>query len=329
MPTWQTVLGILSPLGVIGAVLSIWTFLWHRKESRHATLAVILREHLGAVQDLAVANKARRRAEQLQVSFPAGSHGTGAAKRMDDFVARYNEHIRTAQEKCRAMEREFLATQSRFPDRVTLHLKKLVKSTYRLGEVVQSGNFDAADIVQASLADEFKVLTNVARGWRLTSPLESFRRKRLERELAKSEPPRNDRFEIPQDRMDLIGRLITKRATDQRFNSFAVHAPRVIIDRPDVIKGEKVVEELEKEQFKIVFQDGTTETLSLAEFVCFTYQLIFISVEMKELAEKLDRGGFGPVQVQISTELSIPDLMKPDMVRALLDKTDFSAVPSD
>ena len=330
MPTWQICIMVVSAMvGVIGLWLAFWTFCWNKKESRHQALSAILRDFVAAMQQLVEANKARRTAEELRFAFPAAERAPDAVNTAEEKIERYGTLIASASDSYKKAEREIAATGFRFPDRVRHVLRQAILDLAELGNLVNNGRFDAADVQQAKVEDTYKRLMRLARGWRLTSPFEALRKNRLDRKLIKQDQTPKEKYKIEQDRMDVILGLVHKRFTDEVGNSFAVHPPQIMLQDPDVARRDSVVDELEGQRFRVVFQDGTAEFLSFPEFVVFIYNVIFAAVQMRDIAQKLKRGGFGPVDVQVKTQFSIQDLMRSEMVKAILGKVEFSATPCD
>jgi hypothetical protein len=329
MPTWQICVTVVSAaVGVGGLLAGLWTFAWNRKESRHQALAVVLREVISALQQLVEARRVGKMAQELEIAFPRGTPSEEAAQRIDDNNKRYNDLIQSASDTAKKAERELAAVAFRFPDSVRRCAGKVMKDLFCLGQLVNDEQFDAADIQKAKVEGAYASLMRVARGWRLTSPFEAFRSRRAKKNAEDERAVSSGKFHVSRERMELIFRLVHKRLGTQRASSFAVLPPKALVDEPDIIHRDTVIDELAGSNFKVVFQDGTSEVLSLAELMVFVYQVVFLAVQMRDIAEKLGKGGFGEVKVEIETVISIPDIMQPNVVKALLQKVEFSRTPS-
>jgi len=330
MSVFQIYSFVIVPLVTIGnLLLALWTFAWHKKESRHQALASLLKKMMYTVQLTIEARRALGTAMELERSFSQSEKHSQALQRADCERRHYEETVANACKAFREMELELVTTGFRFPDKIRKSLNTAAKQLADFGHLVQDRRCDAADIKNGELADTYKAIMRQARGWRLTDPFEAWRRNRKKKGPDDDTSLKASEFDIDSERMDLIDHLIWKRMTAQSGQAFAVHPPRVIVDDPAVRERDSVIDELRNERFKVVFQDGTTELLGLAEFVFFTYQLIFLQVQMADIEKKLQKGDFGPAEVQLTFQVSIPELMRPELVKAVLSKVDFSSVPVD
>ncbi|HEY2787289.1 MAG TPA: hypothetical protein VGJ05_20185, partial [Fimbriiglobus sp.] len=88
--------------------------------------------------------------------------------------------------------------------------------------------------------------------------------------------------------------------------------------------------ELRSSVFTLVFQDGTVKMLSLPELMAFVFNLITFKLQTTEI-EAMVRAAQPnvPREIQVSFQFSMHEIMKPEMVKALLEKVNFSDVPSD
>jgi len=316
-------------IGLGGVCIALWNHLWNKKESRHEALSSVLKKLLKTVQMTVEANNALRIAQELERSFADPQKHKQALQRARHERRHYQELVARAQTAFRDMEVELGATGFRFPDRIRKSLTKAAKQLAEFGRLVQNERCDAADVKNGQLADAYKALMRQARGWRLTDPVESWSHKRVNKKIEQETPPGKGEFEIKPERMRRIGQLVYRRLTDQASQSFAVHAPKQILDDPGVLTRESIIEELRDKHFKVVFQEGSAEVLSLPELVCFIYELIFLQVETRDVVHKLDKGGFGPTQIELTLEISVPELMRPEVVKAILSKVEFSSVPCE
>lgn len=130
--------------------------------------------------------------------------------------------------------------------------------------------------------------------------------------------------------MDRIGALVGKRIADQGGNRFTVHPPKKLIDNPEICQADDVIEQLEASVFEVVFQDGTYEMLTFAELMVFVYQLIIVMANLIKIQETMgetlaEKGA----EIKLNISFSVDEIMKPEVVKQLLSKIDFSDSPSN
>src|SRR5262249_55577463 len=137
-------------------------------------------------------------------------------------------------------------------------------------------------------------------------------------------------YELTGKAMEEILELVHKRATTEAKNTFAVHPPRKLLERPEIAKSDKVIEELEDSVFVVAFQDGTARMMSLAELMVFTYNLLMLAYQSMEVVQMMQAvPSPGPRGVSVRFTMSIEEVMRPALVKALLEKIEFSKEPSD
>lgn len=130
--------------------------------------------------------------------------------------------------------------------------------------------------------------------------------------------------------MDGVLELLHKRATTQSHNEFVVHPPRIVLNDPSILKSDDAVARLKNSIFSVVFQDGTAKMLSLPELLAFVFSLIPVAQQVQEVGEMISAGRHkGTHTVNISYQISMYQIMQPEMAKALLDKVSFSEVSSD
>jgi hypothetical protein len=242
-------------------------------------------------------------------------------------VEEYGAHIKSAHEEFRAAEAELAARSFRFPDKVTALTKTAQESLAEFGRLINAGMFDKADLQMAKFRDDYTQIAREGRGWRLADPLEGvlrhFRRK-------KPEDSHADRYELTGKAMEEIMELVHKRATTEAKNAFTVHPPRKLLERPEIAKSDKVIEEIEDSVFVVAFQDGTARMMTLVELMVFTYNLLMLAYQSKEVAQMMQTVPSSvPREVSAKFTMSIDAVMRPAMVMALLEKIEFSKDPSD
>jgi hypothetical protein len=324
--TWLAVGG--AAIGGIGLVYGMVSNYWNRHESRLDALAKVLQPLTRAAQHLSKANKNRQKCEQLKRSFPNPEAAKEASIRLETFMTEYSESVKDGEKEFKQAESEFLARSFRFPDRISHLTKSSIDALSKFGVAVNDGYFDEADVAFAKYTDEYKSILMAGRGWRLTDPFEGLK-KRFKKE--KAEPPKVSPYELTEKEMQTVLGLIHKRTSSQGHNTFAVHPPRKLLDHPEIATSNDVIKELEDSVFYVVFQDGTGQILTLTELMFFTSQLIFILAQMRDIAKMMEavssQGGETNVKVQM--DVSIDQIMRPEMVKVLLSKLDFSKTASD
>lgn len=330
-------------IGIAGFLYGLFRDKWSRTESRLDSLGKVLSPQVRAAQDLMQANNARRIAEQLKHSFPLPRESKLEGVRVEsefpsatpEVVARvnalikdYNEYLASSQKHFREAEAELATRHFRFPARIAKDIKSLQESLSEFGRLINHGFTDRADVQFAQFRDQYKAITDTARGWRLADPFEWIRARF--RRTEKRPDPGSSEFELTKEEMDGVMELVHIRATSQAENTFALHPPQKLIDNPEIAKSDDVIDELKESVFTAVFQDGTVKLLSLPELIAFTYNLIVLAHEWQQLekifaATRPDH----PTEFNMSFKFSMRDLMTTETVKALLAKVDFSNTPSD
>jgi hypothetical protein len=311
-------------------MLAIYSFfygnLWSRRETRLDALSKVLQPMLKAAQHLHEANSNRRTAEQLKVSFPEPENAAEAVQRVNGFVEGFNDNLESGRVEFRAAEAEFASRWFRFPDRITRLVKTAMGSLSEYARKVNAGMCEQAELQFVKFRDDYNQIAREGRGWRLADPFEGIRHHF--RKDKKEETP--DRYELSEKDMGAIMDLVHKRATSQAHNTFAVHGPKKLLERPEIAKSDKVIEELEDSVFVVAFQDGTTRMMTLVELMMFTFNLIHLKQQMIEVERMMEASSHpGPADVQVSFRIPMDELMRPEMVKFLLDRIAFSDVPSD
>lgn len=312
-------------LGVLGFLFGILSFRWNRRESRLDALSKILQPLVKAAQHLHDANTCRRTCEQLKASFPVPEAAPEATQRVAMMAADYGVHVKEARDAFRLGESELASRSFRFPDKVAKLVGKAVESLSEFGRLVNGGIFDKADLQFVKFRDDYGQITKVGRGWRLADPLEGIKRyfRKKKHEAAKS------RYDLTECEMDAILELVHKRATSQARNTFAVHPPKKLLDRPEIAQSETAIEQLDQSVFVAVFQDGTSKKMSFVELMVFTFNLIVLAQQYHDVTRMMLAVPEAPRDIKVSVRFSINEIMRPEMVRFLLSKISFSTVASD
>jgi len=260
---WGVVGGTVGVLGVTWGVLS---FHWNRRESRLEALSKVLQPMIRAAQQLHRANDLRRQCEILKRSFPE----TGAKEahaRIESMIEDYGKAISEGEDQFRLAQAENESRIFRFRDKIARLVYTAKSSLSEFGQHVNAGKFNEADLQFAKFGDDYAAVKRAGRGLRLAAPFEGVR-KYLNR---KPSTPKPGKFELSEKEMQGVMGLLHRRATTQAGNTFAVHPPQKLLDRPNVAKSDEVIDELEKSVFVVVYQGGTNKMLSLPELVVFLF----------------------------------------------------------
>jgi hypothetical protein len=122
------------------------------------------------------ANSDRQTAEQLKHSYPdAKEKHPEVVIRVNDLVESYNKSMKSSETEFRNAEAEFASAYFRFPDAVTNLIRTVMESLGEMSKLTCSGLSDQADLQFAKFRDDYKKVTNEARGWRLSDPIEWIR----------------------------------------------------------------------------------------------------------------------------------------------------------
>jgi hypothetical protein len=330
---WQLSTTLVSvAFGVVGTVFGCWSFFWTRKHKLLDELSDILRLYVSGLRQLTEANNARRSGEGLRHSFPDGGTRGEAVKRANELVVMYNSLIPEAKQTCHNVEIEIAANILKFPDAIRKELSCAGDDLLRLGQLVNQGLWDAADVQAGCVKDKYRRIVRLGRGWRLRNPFKVMVGASENKEPDKIQTrdvASRDSYMISEPRMKVIMDLLHKRMTSQIQRSFAVHPPQKVIDNPELLRGEIDIDSLRDLQFKVAFQDGETQTLAFHELMVLTHELIFVAIQMIDIEAKLSKGGFSEATVEIKTSISPKDIMQPATVQALLEKIEFSAIPAE
>jgi hypothetical protein len=318
----HTVLALVGTIfGVLGTIFGIVSHRWAKRESRLDTLGKILHPYVRCAQSLMMANNNRRTCERLKHSFPDPSKVPDVVEKVNELVGKYGELAKAAEQDFRTAEAEFAARHFRFPDNISKVLGAVQKTLSELGRLVNEGFCDKADLQLAKFRDEYKQITEIARGWRLADPVEGLRRHFFKKKPV--EEMQND-SDLTQKEMDAVLELLHKRVTTEANNSFAIHPPKKVIANPEILKADDVIVQLKNSIFEIVFQDGIARILSLPELMAFILNLIVFVQQTAEL-DTMVRAAKpeGAREFRIHFQFSMQQIMQPEMVKALLSKSNL------
>ena len=324
----RTVIAVVSVfIGLAGLLFAVISHRWSRRESRLDALAHILEAMVRAAQELHQANTCRRRNEELKASFPNLAEAPEAALRAKSNYDKYGDHIAESGKQFRNAEAEFASRSFRFPSGIARLVREAQEALSEYGRLVNEGLFDKGDLQFARFRDDYGKIERIARGWRLADPFEGIR-ERLSRK--KEEPKPETEFALTQKEMEGVMEMVTKRATSQAENAFAVHPPKNLIDNPEIASSDDVIEQLRDSIFVVRFQDGTSKMVGLVELMAFTYNLIVLAHEHQEVARMIQASRpTAETHVKVTFQFSESDIMRPEMVKTLLSKIAFAGSASD
>lgn len=314
-------------VGIFGSAFGIISFFWNRRTSGLDVLTGVLEPMVRSAQHLMRANTSRRQCERIKASFPDLAAAPEAAQQARALIDEYSRHIRASEEEYSSSEASFGARSFRFPDSICRKVRNALGSLSELGRLVNEGFFEKADLQVAKWRDDYAEVVRAGRAWRPIDPLEGMRR-RVVRQATK--PETENEFELSAKELDAIMELVHKRATSQARNTFAVHPPKKLLENPSIAQSERVIEELKDSVFLVAFQDGTSTMMSLPELMYFVYNLILVASEYEKLSRMVQ--AMEPkhdMDIKVSFEIVIRDLMRKETVKALLQKIEFSDTSSD
>jgi len=288
------------------------------------------------MRQLQDANNNRRKSEVCRRSLPDGGIDQATRRRIDNLVEEYGQNLTAADSSCKSMEKKLGATAFRFPKAMRDALAEVLDKLLELGRMVNEGQCNAADIQSGQVMGAYHTVCRMAEGWQkylrlprvLLGVLTKKAEKAMERIRQDSIPPKSECV-IGLERIDAIGNVLQKVLGPERCHPFAVHPPQAVVDDSSKLGENLDVMALKDTQFKIVFHDGSRYALTFHELLFFVHQLVFLTVHMNDTAEKLDRGGFGPVEVHFRTAVAPNELMRPEVAKVLISKIEFSPIPAE
>jgi hypothetical protein len=330
-------------IGVLGFLFGILRDRWSHRESRLDALGKVLHPVVRAAQDLMRANNARRTAEQLKFSYPEQPRSVlegvdikasfpprtpQVLHRINSLIEDYGKLMESSERNFRDAESELATRHFRFPTAIVKQVKTLHECLGELGRLTSGGLFDKADLQLAQFRDQYKEITKTAKGWRLADPIEGIRSRFRQRE--DSSELRESEFELTKEEMEGVMELVHRRATTHSQNTFAVHPPQKLIDNPALMESDEVIEELKDSIFSVVFQDGTSQMLTLPELMAFTFNLIVLAHEFQQVEKMVSAAEpTSTTNVKVSFQFAMQQIMTPETVKVLLAKVEFSDTPSD
>ena len=314
-------------LNVIVGIVSVMTLAHVRRESRASALTDVLSPMLSAYESLVAAAQSRRAAETLKRAYPDPKTAPDAVVEANNKIVEYGKQIEKARVAFRESERVLGARIFRFPD----HLGKLLGNAKdrlsSIGTLLNNGRLDAADVAFGKFLEDYKTIRAVGRGWRLNDPFEGAAK--IVRRWLPQKPDPGPPYGLTKERFQAVLDLVSKRFTTESKRRFTVHGPQKLVDNPALIGNDDVLEQLENEVFLVVFQDGDTELLTLAELMVFVHEIIVLSLHAAKAQRMVETMPDQPMELEVKSVLDINEIMKPEIVKVLLGKIEFSQVSAD
>jgi len=325
---WTVTNSVTAVLAMIGWLLFIWEREVRRTESKANQLTEILDPLIGAAQNLRLANRTRRKREDLSRSYPDPEKAPEAAYHADRMLQEYQSFLNAAAEDLRRFERCHGSRVFRLPRRLNKLLDDAKNTLSKAGDHVNAGKFDQTDVEIARVLDIYKTINEYIAGVSWKSRF-SWVRKKQEKKLDKQQEAERKRFDLSENEVREVLDLINKRITTQAPNTFVVHPPKKLIDNPSIAQADNVLDELEDSIFSVVFQDGTSAMIGLPQLMMLVHQLIMLQHHMSQMTKSFEVLDQKPDSVQLSVSFTEKHLMSPEMVKLLLSKIEFSKSPSD
>jgi hypothetical protein len=221
------------------------------------------------------------------------------------------------------VEAECAASRHRFARELRVHIKELRDTLTKLGDAVNRGDHNAFDVTKAKFEILFVQLSDATRTLRFTNGKQS--------PTDGAEARGIDSYQwVTKEQMDEVSRLVFKRANDQKNNTFVVFAPQHLLDNSSILKTNGLAHGLRNEPFAVSFQDGTVVALTFAQLAVFVYQLIFLSQQMEEISQKLNKADLGATaEISLKTTLNLEEIMSDNMLKVLLSKVEFSPISAE
>ena len=136
-------------------------------------------------------------------------------------------------------------------------------------------------------------------------------------------------FHVPEDRIDTMFKLITRLARQGKGGSYRVYPPQAVIDDPDVLKADDVVDRLRDTTWQVRFYDGRVERFNFVEMVTFLHLVGDIRGAMGQAGAlaKVQNSTLDDPSV-VNRRLHIPTVMAPASVKRLLSAVSLQPTSS-
>lgn len=121
---------------------------------------------------------------------------------------------------------------------------------------------------------------------------------------------------LSQDRVELITNLAGQVL--QLGREFEIHPPAEVTTNPAVLESDEAAEDLKGTKWWLRFADGREELLTFTELMVLTYNLIVVT--------QTQARGARPGEIKVSLRMSVPEVMAPANVKALLGTLELVGV---
>jgi hypothetical protein len=286
-------------------------------------MSEMLRSYIKAAQQLKRASDARLKRERIVRSFVPAEHTELAKAHAAQLMDAFKHSTEQAQDAFVNFEAEFAANKFRFSALTNSVIAEAVQALSKLGAAVNDGNFAASETQLGLVKELYAELNDIAKRLSARGAL----RLLISMVLGRRQSERTSPL-ITQEEMDMVFALLHKRITTQAAATFKVFPPKCVLERPEILKAAQVTPELVSARFCILFQDGSSELVSLPALLVLVSQLLMMAEQQSKFFEQVEKAEIG-VELSLRSEINPSDLMKPEIRSALLDKLDFANQPSE
>jgi hypothetical protein len=135
--------------------------------------------------------------------------------------------------------------------------------------------------------------------------------------------------DINHEQMNKILGLIDKRIRKFPDSQYEVRPPRIFRDDPAIAQRTDVVAVLKGTIFVIKWPDDSIDRVSFEELMVMTSEMIRLALSLREFQEQAKDLKNAEVHLKLNTMISPAAILKPDVVRVLLSKIEFSAIAAE
>jgi hypothetical protein len=114
----------------------------------------------------------------------------------------------------------------------------------------------------------------------------------------------------------LVGEVINNNAT------FKVYPPKVLVDDPSILEKDEAATKLLGTKWWLKFAHGREEAVSFTELMALTYNLVVVKIQLLHRQQQ----GAGRGSFDITFNMCVPEIMKPENVKAMLSKLDIEGI---
>jgi hypothetical protein len=135
-----------------------------------------------------------------------------------------------------------------------------------------------------------------------------------DKHLESSETDRPQRYQLTQERMNVITSLIWQVVKAKR--GFKIYPPWEVTSDPSILRSDEIMDRLADSKWWLRLADGREELLSLPELLALTYNLLTV----KHQSEQAKKRGPQKVKGKMRLTFAVHRLMTPDIAKTLLGK---------